>query len=111
MCLVIFLNNDASWLLDTGADATLINSCVPGVIALKKQSSLRLPITIDGSPLALAGTVICDLDIAGVEIKNANIFVVNNMSPQYIQGTDSLRRLGNTLTIDWRTGTLKHSHG
>lgn len=76
-----FSNSDVSWFLDTGADVTLISSCVPGVNALQKQSSVRLPITIDGSPLALEGTMTCDIEIAGVEIKNPNIFIVKKHVP------------------------------
>ena len=95
-----------NWLVDTGAECTLVGSDVPGVSDLAPCEVRQRPITIDGKPLLFQALVRADLCVGSAVLRQHPVFVVPAMTNQCLLGTDVMRSLGATISIDWVSGSV-----
>ena len=82
------------WLLDTGAECTLVGADVSGVGQLPPCASQQQPVTIDGKPLNCQGRVLADICIGSAVLPQHPVFVVPAMNTQCLLGTDGNVKVG-----------------
>ena len=95
-----------TWLVDTGAECTLVGSAVPGVSELAPCEVRQRPVTIDGKPLLFQALVRADLGVGSSVLRQHPVYVVPAMANQCLLGTDVMRSLGATISIDWVSGAV-----
>ena len=95
-----------TWLVDTGAECTLVGSAVPGVCELTPCEVRQRPVTIDGKPLLFQSLVRVDLCVGSSVIRQHPVYIVPVMKTQCLLGTDVMRSLGATISIDWASGAV-----
>ena len=94
------------WLLDTGAQCSVVSSEVISGLDVKKIPPVRQPVTVDGSALDLMCVIICDVTVGEQTLRDQPLYVVRNLTPSCILGTDILKRLGTSVSIDFSTNTV-----
>ena len=95
-----------TWLVDTGAECTLVGSAVPGVSELAPCEVRQRPVTIDGKPLLFQALVRADLGVGSSVLRQHPVYVVPAMAKQCLLGTDVMRSLGATISIDCVSGAV-----
>ena len=95
-----------TWLVDTGAECTLVGSDVPGVCELASCEVRQRPVTIDGKPLMFQALVLADLCVGSSVLRKHPVYVVPAMTNQCLLGTDVMRSLGAAISIDWVSGKV-----
>ncbi|XP_043206108.1 uncharacterized protein LOC122372666 [Amphibalanus amphitrite] len=94
------------WLLDTGAQCSVVSSDVIGDMDVQRIPALRQPVTVDGNALDLECVVVCDVSIGDKTLRDQPLFVVRGLSPSCILGTDLLKKMGSAVSIDFAAHTV-----
>lgn len=94
------------WLLDTGAQCSVISSDVIADMDVQKIPALRQPVTVDGNALDLDCVVMCDVSVGDKTLRDQPLYVVRGLSPCCILGTDLLKKLGSSVSIDFAAHTV-----
>ena len=99
-------NRRVEWLLDTGAQCSVVSSEVISGLDVKMIPPMRQPVTVDGSALDLACVIICDVTVGDQTLRDQPLYVVRSLTPSCILGTDVLKRLGTSVSIDFSANTV-----
>ena len=94
------------WLLDTGAQCSVVSSDVIGDMDVQRIPALRQPVTVDGNALDVDCVVVCDVSIGDKTLRDQPLYVVRGLSPCCILGTDLLKKMGSSVSIDFATHTV-----
>ena len=94
------------WLLDTGAQCSVVSSEVVKDMDVQRIPALRQPVTVDGNALDLDCVVVCDVSVGDKTLRDQPLYVVRNLSPSCILGTDLLKRMGSSIAIDFAAQTV-----
>ena len=94
------------WLLDTGAQCSVISSDVIENMDVQRIPALRQPVTVDGNALDLDCVILCDVSVGDKTLRDQPLYVVRHLSPSCILGTDLLKKMGSSVSIDFATHTV-----
>ncbi|XP_043208845.1 uncharacterized protein LOC122374269 [Amphibalanus amphitrite] len=95
-------HKSVQWLLDTGAQCTVVSEDVVRDLDLAEVVPERSPVTVDGSAMPLVKVVSCDVTVGGKTVRDHPIYVVRNLDPHCLLGMDVLERMGSHVSIDLR---------
>ena len=94
------------WLLDTGAQCTVIDASVIEGLELPRIPAPQRPVAVEGTPLDLNCVVVCDLSVGARTLRDHPVYVMNDLKPYCILGTDVLKRLGSSVWIDFESNSV-----
>ena len=94
------------WLLDTGAQCTVIDASVVEGLELPRIPAPQRPVAVEGTPLDLNCVVMCDLCVGSRTLRDHPVYVMNDLKPYCILGTDVFKRLGSSIWIDFESNSV-----